>query len=110
MFSGIVQLFWLVSPHDGGKRTRAGRTFLPAVSINHFGCEFFRPALANITVAIFPFTLKNHITMGKRSHGQVKPVKEKSNGVTQAQDSILSNEKAVDPSLALLFASSVHSS
>lgn len=45
--------------------------------------------------------------MGKRSHGDAKPTKKKSNGATHAKGSILADEKAVDPTLALLFASSV---
>jgi nucleolar protein 12 len=45
--------------------------------------------------------------MGKRSRKEDATVSEKSNGTSHAQTSILVDDKAVDPTLALLFASSV---
>lgn len=45
--------------------------------------------------------------MGKRSHREAKIAEKKANGATHANSSVLTDDKAVDPSLALLFASSV---
>jgi hypothetical protein len=45
--------------------------------------------------------------MGKRSHRDAEIAEKKPNGATHTNSTILTDDKAVDPSLALLFASSV---
>jgi hypothetical protein len=55
--------------------------------------------------------LENNAKMGKRSRQIGANLESASNAITNShsKNSILSDEKAVDPSLALLFASSVSS-
>jgi nucleolar protein 12 len=48
--------------------------------------------------------------MGKRSRKETEAVEKQSNGIRDVKSAILVDDKAVDPTLALLFASSVKSS
>jgi len=56
--------------------------------------------------------LSLHIKMGKRSHKNVDSAESTNNGSSKShsKNSLLPNDKAIDPSLAALFASSVRTS
>jgi hypothetical protein len=99
-------------PHDRAFRLLALRPesgVYPIVSINLSAVIFFVPSSSKISLfkSNSPFPVTNHITMGKRSHGDAKGAEKKPNGPSHAKIPILASDKAVDPSLALLFASSV---
>lgn len=65
------------------------------------------PAKSDKKIEATTSIFKTPFTMGKRSRKELDLEEQKSNGIGDVKKSILADDKAIDPSLALLFSSSV---
>ncbi len=82
-----------------------GGEYLTAESLAH---NYFKPAAQNLHgIELTDFVAQIHFTMGKRSRKDLENVEQKFNGNREVKTLISIDDKAVDPSLALLFSSSV---